>query len=276
MLITRVITAVVLFALLVAAVLLGNHVLCAAMAAALGIVLYEWLSMTRMKGVSALVVSVACGLLAVVYAVMDMKPEGIWFLAIELAAAAVWVCLLAVAFAARERGFAVTDNTSYVLAALIVSATFFAMVWLVHTGGWQLMLSVFMLVWLADVCAYFAGRFFGRHKMAPAISPKKTWEGAAGAFVSVVVAALAAWQWLPHDVVFSSIIFERAGFAAGTLVVLLLVAISISGDLFESALKRHAGIKDSGKLLPGHGGFFDRLDAALAVFPCATAALLVF
>ncbi len=275
MLRTRVITAVVLFAILLVAVSLGNHVLSAAMAAALGIVLFEWLSMTHMRKPVAALVSAACGALAVCYALLDMHPEGIWFLGLELVACVVWLGLLAVTYVARDRGFAVTDNTSYVLAALIVSATFFAMVWLIQTGGWQLMLSVFMLVWLADVCAYFAGRFFGKHKMAPAISPKKTWEGAAGAFVSVVICALAAWVWLPHEMVFSSLLMEKAGFAAGILIVLLLVAISISGDLFESALKRHAGIKDSGKLLPGHGGFYDRLDSALAVFPCATAALLV-
>lgn len=275
MLLTRVITAVVLFAVLWVAVSLGNHVLCAAMAVALAIVLYEWLSMTRLPKTAAGVICAVCAVLAAGYALLDLRPEGIWFLALELVACAVWLGLLCVTFVARDRGFAVTDTTSYVLAAVIVSATFFAMVWLIAQGGWQLMLSVFMLVWLADVCAYFAGRFFGKHRMAPAISPKKTWEGAAGAFVSVVLACLAAWLWLPHSMVFSSILMEKAGFAAGTLLVLLLVAISISGDLFESALKRHAGIKDSGKLLPGHGGFYDRLDSALAVFPCAVAALLV-
>lgn len=275
MLLTRVITAVVLFAILLVAVSLGNHVLCAAMAVALAIVLFEWLSMTHMRKSVAGAISAVCAALAVGYALLDQMPDGIWFLALELIACAVWMGLLGVTFVARDRGFAVSDNTSYVLAALIVSATFFAMVWLVARGGWQLMLSVFMLVWLADVCAYFAGRLFGKHRMAPAISPKKTWEGAAGAFISVALASLAAWLWLPHSMVFSSILMERAGFVAGILVVLLLVAISISGDLFESALKRHAGIKDSGKLLPGHGGFYDRLDAALAVFPCAVAALLV-
>lgn len=275
MLLTRVITAVVLFLILLGAVSLGSQYLCGAMAIALAIVLYEWLSMTRMKKPVAAVISAMCGLLAVAYAFTGLMPSGVWFVVLELVACVIWLGLMAVAFVARDRGFAVTDNTSFVLAAIIVSATYFAMVWLTMVGDWPLMLSVFMLVWLADVCAYFAGRFFGKHKMAPAISPKKTWEGALGAFVSVVLAALAAWVWLPHSMVFSSILIERAGFAAGILIVLLLVAISISGDLFESALKRHAGIKDSGKLLPGHGGFYDRLDAALAVFPCALTALLV-
>lgn len=275
MLLTRVITALVLFAVLLIAVSLGNHVLCAVLALSLAIVVFEWLSMTRVSKVAAALISALCAVLAVAYALLDLYPTGVWFMTLELVACAVWLGLLAVTYAARNTGFAVSGNTSCILAALIVPATYFAMVWLIKEGGWQLLLSVFMLVWLADICAYFAGRFLGKHKMAPAISPKKTWEGAAGAFVSVVVCALAAWVWLPHEMVFSSRLMQKAGFVAGILIVLLLVAVSISGDLFESSLKRHAGIKDSGKLLPGHGGFYDRLDSALAVFPCATAALLV-
>lgn len=276
MLMTRVITAVVLLAILVVAVSLGNHVFCAAMGLALGIVFYEWMAMTRMSNPAAAGLGVLVGAAAAALPLIGFVPHGVWFMVLELVACAVWLSLLAVAFVARDRGFAVKDTTSKILAVLIVSATFFAMAWLIDRGGWQLMLSVFMLVWFADVFAYFAGRFFGRNKMAPAISPKKTWEGAAGAFASVLLGVIVAWVYLPHEIVFSSILMEKAGFAAGILVVLLLVAISIAGDLFESALKRHAGIKDSGKLLPGHGGFFDRLDSALAVFPCTVAALLVF
>jgi phosphatidate cytidylyltransferase len=138
------------------------------------------------------------------------------------------------------------------------------------------MLSVFMIVWLADVCAYFAGRAFGKRKMAPAISPKKTWAGAVGAVVCVFGAALAARAFLPADVVYTSILFDRIGLVGAFVVVFLLVAVSIAGDLFESALKRQADIKDSSNLLPGHGGFFDRLDAALAVLPVAVATLVWF
>ena len=71
-----------------------------------------------------------------------------------------------------------------------------------------------MIVWLADACAYFAGRLFGKNRMAPAISPKKTWEGVAGGLVSVLLAALAAYLWLPHEMVLTSILLVKAGFAA--------------------------------------------------------------
>ena len=275
MLLTRVITAAVLLLLFVGAAVLGTTWLAASMALCLGLVAYEWCCMiqsARRWAPVAGVVMAAGGLFA---ALTGAVPQGGVFLALELAATAIWMGLLGVCFAARHRGFAVTDRTSLVLAAVILPATFLAMLWLLRAGGWPLFLSVFLIVWLADVCAYFAGRFFGRHKMSTAISPKKTWEGAAGAFVSVLAAVLIAWNVLPHNVVFSSLLIERAGPVAGILLMMLLTAVSIAGDLFESALKRHAGIKDSGRLLPGHGGFFDRLDAALAVFPCAVAALLV-
>ncbi|MGN1209266.1 MAG: phosphatidate cytidylyltransferase [Duodenibacillus sp.] len=275
MLLTRVITAAVLLLLFVGAAALGTTWLAAAMALCLGLVAYEWFSMIR----SASRWAVAAGIVMTAGALMATftvaVPKGGVFLTLELAATAVWMGLLGVCFAARHRGFAVSDSTSVTLAVIILPATFLAMLWLLRAGGWPLFLSVFLIVWLADVCAYFAGRFFGRHKMSTAISPKKTWEGAAGAFVSVLAAVLIAWNVLPHSNVFSSLLIERAGPVAGTLFLLLLTAVSIAGDLFESALKRHAGIKDSGRLLPGHGGFFDRLDAALAVFPCAAAALLV-
>lgn len=78
------------------------------------------------------------------------------------------------------------------------------------------------------------------NRMAAAISPKKTWEGVAGGLVSVLVAALAAYLWLPHEMVLTSILLDKAGFAAGLLMILVLVAVSVSGDLFESSLKRQA------------------------------------
>jgi phosphatidate cytidylyltransferase len=120
------------------------------------------------------------------------------------------------------------------------------------------MLLVMVLVWIADTAAYFAGRTWGRRKLAPSISPGKTWEGAAGGLVAALAYAIICGSfvegilWVPY----------LAGAA-------LIAVLSILGDLFESAAKRQAGVKDSGALLPGHGGILDRIDSATAALPVA-------
>jgi phosphatidate cytidylyltransferase len=125
-------------------------------------------------------------------------------------------------------------------------------------------LEVLGLTWVADTAAYFVGRRFGRHKLAPSISPGKTWEGALGALVGVLVYAIICALWLPSLSVIAGGLW-LAYFAAA----LLLCAASIVGDLFESAAKRQAAVKDSGTFLPGHGGILDRIDSATSTLPIA-------
>ena len=129
-------------------------------------------------------------------------------------------------------------------------------------------------VWIADTAAYFAGRRFGRRKLAPSISPGKTWEGVYGALAAVALYALAL---VP--------LARTAGFAgdpgvpatlAFVAFTMLLAAVSVVGDLYESMLKRQAGAKDSGTLLPGHGGVLDRIDALIAAMPFAALAATVW
>lgn len=120
------------------------------------------------------------------------------------------------------------------------------------------LLVVLVLVWVADSAAYFVGRAWGRHKLAPAISPGKTWEGAAGGVAGALVYAIICKRF-----------FDDVGWAAYLAAAALLALLSIVGDLFESAAKRRAGVKDSGALLPGHGGILDRIDSATAVLPLA-------
>jgi phosphatidate cytidylyltransferase len=121
------------------------------------------------------------------------------------------------------------------------------------------LLLIMGVVWVADSAAYFAGHAFGRHKLAPAISPGKTWEGVVGAF-----GAVALYAWLP-------VLADAGRHAAATIIIvcLAMTALSIVGDLFESLSKRQAGVKDSGKLLPGHGGILDRIDGLVAALPVA-------
>ncbi len=277
MLLTRVITAAVLLLILVVAAQAGDHVLNAVLAVGYGITLAEWLKLTKLSGTPSYLLGGCFALVGAGLALgaADLDVFGSVYLALQLAVACIWLAVTAVCYNARNIGFGVARSAATVLAFVVTTATWLAVWQFLRLGSWPLLISVFMIVWLADVCAYFAGRLFGKNRMAPAISPKKTWEGVAGGLVSVLLAALAAYLWLPHEMVLTSILLDKAGFAAGLLMILVLVAVSVSGDLFESSLKRQAGVKDSGRLLPGHGGFYDRLDSSLAVLPTAAAMLMI-
>ena len=142
--------------------------------------------------------------------------------------------------------------------------------------GINFLLSILVLVWVADIAAYAAGRTFGlkftKRKLAPAISPGKSWEGAWGAMAGVLVLALA---WVLADrAVHANVpsLYTRLAGAGWWLLAIgavFLAAMSVVGDLVESLVKRSAGAKDSSKLLPGHGGVLDRVDALLPTLPLA-------
>ena len=138
--------------------------------------------------------------------------------------------------------------------------------------GINFLLSVLTLVWMADVAAYFAGRALGRRKLAVQISPGKTWEGVWGGMVGVFLLG-AVWLWADAHWVFDGpSLYTRLASQGGVywvLAVVLLVAMSVIGDLVESLIKRSAGMKDSSQLLPGHGGVLDRVDALLPTLPLA-------
>ena len=146
---------------------------------------------------------------------------------------------------------------------LLLAGTWLALVALAASpaGAWSI-LWVFLIVWGADIGAYFAGRRYGAHKLAPAVSPGKTWEGVLGGVALAVVAGTAFGVLVPP---LGAIGFDLTGWLVASA---LLAAVSVFGDLFESVLKRAAGVKDSGTLFPGHGGMLDRIDSLLAALPC--------
>jgi phosphatidate cytidylyltransferase len=150
---------------------------------------------------------------------------------------------------------------------IVLVPTFLALVQLRNIHPFTL-LGFMMLVWIADIAAFFAGRRFGRRKLAPRVSPGKTWEGAYGALAGTAAYGL-AWTFLAREHA-PSLVRDLPLPALGMLVLAAgLAALSIVGDLFESAMKRQAGLKDSGRILPGHGGVMDRIDALTPVLPIA-------
>lgn len=144
------------------------------------------------------------------------------------------------------------------IGAVLIFPTWLAFIQLRQVGA-PTLVAALAVVWVADTAAYVFGRTFGRHKMAPAISPGKTWEGALGSCAAVIVYGLALSSELPPA--FSS------NYALLVPALALITAISILGDLFESLLKRQAGLKDSSNILPGHGGVLDRIDSLTSTLP---------
>lgn len=133
-----------------------------------------------------------------------------------------------------------------------------------------LLLAVMASVWVADIAAYFTGRAIGKNKLAPNISPGKTWEGAGGALAGVLIYGFALDSANGHPLT------SQASLALVVLLLVLLTAVSIIGDLFESLMKRQAGIKDSSHLLPGHGGVLDRIDSLTSTLPLVGLLLLLW
>jgi len=176
---------------------------------------------------------------------------GIWWIAITLV------------LIARRRDLAPVERyrpAMLALGGLILVSAWISVVRLHEMGeyGPLLVLYLFVLVWGADTAAYFAGRWFGTTKLSPVVSPGKTWAGAVGAgSAAVLLGGLLAMSGLVGDAKPWGVM----------LLSLLVTIVSIGGDLFESRLKREAGMKDSGSLLPGHGGILDRIDSLLAAAP---------
>jgi phosphatidate cytidylyltransferase len=266
----RVITAVLLLAAFLAAAAAGRSALDASLAILIGAATFEWLRLAKhptVLCVAAGVVFAGALLAAQVLAAGPLVEEG--FVVVLLAVACVaWLGVTALVLRGARRGARLPHWLSTVLAFVLLGAAWLALMRLLD-GGVAYMLSVLVIVWLADIAAYFAGRQWGRRKLAPAISPGKTWAGVAGAAAAVTCMAVLLARVAPEAPAFSTLLQQRLGVATALAVLAALVALSIMGDLFESMLKRQVDAKDSSHLLPGHGGVLDRIDALIAVLPAA-------
>lgn len=131
------------------------------------------------------------------------------------------------------------------------------------------MFSVMAIVWIADIGAYFSGKAFGKRKLAPSISPGKSWEGAIGGCIAVLIASAVTVAIPALNDTFAVQVYLKWNWPGFLAILILMAAASVVGDLFESQLKRRAGMKDSSSLLPGHGGVLDRVDALIPTLPFA-------
>jgi phosphatidate cytidylyltransferase len=268
MLKTRVITAIVLLAVLVPVTLFAPIGAFGALIAFVVVfAAWEWARLLKLTGAGPIVYAIVAAL-----ALVASTKLGVGFVAprpLFEAAAIFWV-LVGPFVLIRKPTLAEGGWRVFLLVAGIVvfAACWHALV-AARIVGVAFVLSLLLLVWLADIGAYFAGKAFGKHKLAPAISPGKTWEGAIGGWLAVtIVAAIAVLTRAFEPTLFYALL-EHLGSLRAFIALTLLVAFSVVGDLFESMLKRQAGVKDSSGLLPGHGGVLDRIDALLPVLPLA-------
>jgi len=268
MLRTRVVTAVLLAAGFCLALFflppLGWLIFVIAVAV---IAAWEWGALMRLSGAARLLLGAFFVVLCVAIAACDPAAVGIgegfdaaaWRLGawLYVPAAAFW--LLIVPLWLRQRW----DLSGTVIGGVITGAVLILPAWLalvqLRQAGPETLLAVMIVVWLADIAAYFVGRSLGRHKLAPSISPGKTWEGAIGGGVAVLAYGFLMSSKLPPEL--------AGNFLLIALLCAALAAISILGDLFESLLKRQAGLKDSSNVLPGHGGVLDRIDSLTSTLP---------
>jgi phosphatidate cytidylyltransferase len=257
----RVLTAVVLMPMVIGAILLLDTGWVAVMfAVALLVAAQEMGRLANLRAVTSQSLFVATVGVALALGWYHLLPDHV--MALQWAMAA-WWCVVTVSLVFRRRVLGLVDKGRP--AVLMIGVLVFVSAWLsvvaLHGSGdagpyWVLLL--FALIWLADSGAYFAGRAFGKRKLSPNVSPGKTWAGVAGAVSATVVGAfvLALSDW-PSAV----------GIVPLIAIAAVVTLISIGGDLWESQLKREVGIKDSGSLLPGHGGMLDRIDSLLAAAP---------
>ena len=273
----RVITAVVLLALLFGALKASSPLPFALLTIVLiGAAGWEWGRLCGLPRVAAIASGVALGLACLAIAPLGGGIGGVEFPAEAWGAvAALWVIGGALALRAGPDGFKKVNS----LVRFLVGWVLIAAAWAALIASWErglaYLATVCGLVWFADIFAYFGGRAFGKRKLAPSISPGKSWEGAISGLLAVIVSAVIVVVVTvhPHGNLFA-LLHERFGMLGMIVAVIALVALAIVGDLVESLVKRAAGAKDSSGLLPGHGGVLDRIDALLPVFPAALALVM--
>lgn len=259
---TRVITAILLLLVLIPAVIwLPQTGWALLTAAVIALGAWEWGRLARLSPTASLVYA---ALLFVVLGAFSLLSPSQWLLwpseeiknvmlVVYGCATVLWV--LVVPLFLRQR-WQVSGPGGALLGLVVLIPPWLAVVQF-RSLGIEVLLAVLSIAWVADIAAYFSGRAFGRHKLAPSVSPGKTWEGVLGAVGAVIIFGFLVGPW------------QNISMWLWAAMLVLLTAVSVLGDLFESLLKRLVGIKDSSQLLPGHGGILDRIDSLTAILPVA-------
>ena len=273
----RILTAVVLFIIVIGTLLADSLIYFeAVMGIAFAAALYEWLRLAQHSRLLAALMTLLMSLLTVLISLLYLfaKKQGwdvdyfVWFfMEVVFIELLIWIILADRIYLARKKGMTVNQTVSTGFALFMVPMAYLSILMMLEMFGLPFLISVLCVVWVADIMAYCSGMLFGRHKMCPAISPKKSYEGAIGAVISVIVFGYIAYVVTPDIHTLPNLAVNVGGIVLWVLTATFLVILSIAGDLFESVLKRQVNIKDSGKLLPGHGGVYDRLDAMMPTIP---------
>jgi phosphatidate cytidylyltransferase len=268
MLKTRVITAVVLLAVLLPILYLNNFTAFVLVASLFfGAAVWECFRLFNPETRNAHVIAILWTLAFAASVLTGHNNLSFW----AALSAALWVARFTPSLKIGLPPLGTPANTMLSLVYAFALVGCFAAMVALYSHAPMFLLSVLAIVWIADIGAYFSGKAFGRRKLAPSISPGKSWEGAIGGGVAVLV--LATLSVVLGGPAFADTFAVRVqaafGWPALIAVLVLLTAASVVGDLFESQLKRRAGMKDSSNLLPGHGGVLDRIDALVPVLPLA-------
>jgi len=250
----RILTAVLLAPVVLAIICYGNELVFSLFTGSLALLIaYEWCQIVRPNKINSLLISLAIAISIALfnYASFIVIDVG----RILIASVVLWtICFF---WLLRPEAGQHKITIKYALAVGVITL-FGAHLISVHQlaeQGVKLTLTLFLLIWVADIGAYVVGKSFGKHKLAKNISPGKTIEGLLGGLILTSIYGYIIASWLGQQWLYFVLAFP------------LIAAISVIGDLFASLLKRQANIKDSGFLLPGHGGFLDRFDSLIAATP---------
>jgi len=267
MLRARIFTAIVMLCLFLSALLYLSAIFWMVLLLALTVTgSWEWSRLARFSvknSIAYLLLTALVGgeLLFILSRTVVTDPYSPLFLSLYVASVIFWT--LIVPYLLKSR-YAIRNPALLAIAGWLVLLPTSLALYQLRAIDPMLLLGFMATVWISDTAAYFSGRAFGKHKLAPNISPGKTWEGVGGALAAVFIYAF-LWSYFAAEETETKFLMP---------LLLIIAILGIVGDLFESLMKRQAGLKDSGNVLPGHGGILDRIDALTSTLPVAVLSIL--